>query len=221
MHRRTFITATGLLALPPAWAHHGWSSFDQTRPIYLEGQAAAVKWGNPHAEVVLDLPADLKLPADLAMRALPAQSAGVDGLRCSRRPPCPPARTGAGRSNSRPSTAWRPGRCRPSSLVTQWRCWASPSLAKKAGPCCAPNTCSWAARPTACAPHRCDAAGLKQGQARKDAAAAAAVAATSSAVCAALTNPASYKAGAKYTPRCSMAWKKRLKRSLSVAMVPV
>ena len=80
MHRRTFITATGLLALPPAWAHHGWSSFDQTRPIYLEGQAAAVKWGNPHAEVVLDLPADLKLPADLAMRALPAQSAGVDGL---------------------------------------------------------------------------------------------------------------------------------------------
>ena len=80
MHRRTFITATGLLALPPAWAHHGWSSFDQTRPIYLEGQAAIVKWGNPHAEVVLDLPADLKLPADLAMRALPAQSAGVDGL---------------------------------------------------------------------------------------------------------------------------------------------
>ena len=80
MHRRTLITATGLLALPPAWAHHGWSSFDQTRPIYLEGQAATVKWGNPHAEVVLDLPADLKLPADLAMRALPAQSAGVDGL---------------------------------------------------------------------------------------------------------------------------------------------
>ena len=79
MHRRTLIAATGLLALPTAWAHHGWSSFDQSKPIYLEGKAATVKWGNPHAEVMLDLPADLKLPADLASRALPAQAAGVDG----------------------------------------------------------------------------------------------------------------------------------------------
>src|SRR5207244_4203068 len=47
--------------------------------------------------------------------------------------------------------------------------------------------------------------------------AASSVLAMSSSLCAALTKPASYSAGAKYTPRSSMPWKKRLKRSLSVA----
>jgi len=82
MNRREFtigFTASGVLLALPAWAHHGWSSFDQGRPIYLEGRAAKVQWRNPHAELELELPADLKLPADLAMRAVPAQSANVDG----------------------------------------------------------------------------------------------------------------------------------------------
>jgi hypothetical protein len=79
MHRRTLLAAGALLALRPAFAHHGWSSFDQGRPIYLEGKVASVAWRNPHAELVLDVPADLKLPADLASRALPAQTAPVDG----------------------------------------------------------------------------------------------------------------------------------------------
>lgn len=82
LQRRHFIASAGLLALPltrTAWAHHGWSSFDQGRPIYLEGKAARVRWANPHAELELELPADLRLPADLATRALPAQSAQVDG----------------------------------------------------------------------------------------------------------------------------------------------
>ena len=76
--RRHLLIAT--LGLPlTARAHHGWSSFDQTRPLYLEGRATQVAWRNPHAELKLELAADLKLPADLASRALPAQSAGVDG----------------------------------------------------------------------------------------------------------------------------------------------
>lgn len=81
MQRRHLLLAAagGSLALPPAFAHHGWSSFDQGRPIYLEGQAGKVTWRNPHAEFELEVPADLKLPADLAGRALPAQSAPVDG----------------------------------------------------------------------------------------------------------------------------------------------
>jgi len=79
MQRRQLIAAGTLLALPPAWAHHGWSSFDQTRPLYLEGRAAQVTWSNPHAEVLLDLPAELRVPADLATRGVPAQSAAVDG----------------------------------------------------------------------------------------------------------------------------------------------
>ena len=79
MQRRCFI-ATPLFFSLPAWAHHGWSSFDQTRPLYLDGKAAQVAWRNPHVELKLDLPADgLKLPADLATRSLPAQTAPVDG----------------------------------------------------------------------------------------------------------------------------------------------
>ena len=78
MQRRCFCASAGVLALP-AWAHHGWSSFDQSRPIYLEGTAAKVRWANPHTEMELELPADLKLPVDLATRTVPAQSASVDG----------------------------------------------------------------------------------------------------------------------------------------------
>ena len=78
MQRRNFIASTAVFALP-AWAHHGWSSFDQNRPIYLEGTASKVRWANPHTELELEVASDLKLPADLATRALPAQSAGVDG----------------------------------------------------------------------------------------------------------------------------------------------
>ncbi len=80
MQRRHFIATFGTLGLAPgAFAHHGWSSFDQARPIYLEGQAGKVTWRNPHAEFELEVAADLKLPADLATRLLPAQSAPVDG----------------------------------------------------------------------------------------------------------------------------------------------
>ena len=78
MHRRLLLAAP-LAAWLPARAHHGWSSFDQNRPLWLEGQATKVHWANPHAELVLELPAQPKLPADLASRRLPAQSAAVDG----------------------------------------------------------------------------------------------------------------------------------------------
>ena len=79
MQRRLLLTAPWWLALP-AHAHHGWSSFDQGRPLYLAGRAAQVAWRNPHAELQLELPADgLKLPSDLPGRLLPAQSAPVDG----------------------------------------------------------------------------------------------------------------------------------------------
>ncbi|HET9206996.1 MAG TPA: DUF6152 family protein, partial [Burkholderiaceae bacterium] len=79
MQRRHFLVASSALLALPAWAHHGWSSFDQNRPIYLEGKARKVVWRNPHVEFELELPAELKLPADLARRPVPAQSAPVDG----------------------------------------------------------------------------------------------------------------------------------------------
>ncbi len=80
MDRRELLVLGGLAAVTP-WvrAHHGWSSFDQGRPIYLEGTVQKVAWRNPHVEFDLKLSAGLKLPADLAQRSVPAQTASVDG----------------------------------------------------------------------------------------------------------------------------------------------
>ncbi len=78
--RRHFLAAG--LSLPMmglAYAHHGWSSFDQDRPVYLEGKARKVKWQNPHVEIELALSANLIMPSDLALREVPAQSAPVEG----------------------------------------------------------------------------------------------------------------------------------------------
>jgi hypothetical protein len=83
MNRRELVRAA--LAAPAlgmpllARAHHGWSSFDQDRPIYLEGRVTKARWQNPHAELELEVPTGLAVPADLARRAVPAQSAPVDG----------------------------------------------------------------------------------------------------------------------------------------------
>jgi hypothetical protein len=83
MKRRELLwlgAAMPALAMSPlARAHHGWSSFDQDRPIYLEGRATQVKWQNPHAEIMLEVPAGLRVPPDLASRNVPAQSAPVEG----------------------------------------------------------------------------------------------------------------------------------------------
>ena len=82
MQRRQLIALSGLALAPLASrAHHGWSSFDQDKPIYLEGKAESVAWRNPHAEIKLRLNTNLQLPADLAGRKVPAQSAPVDSAR--------------------------------------------------------------------------------------------------------------------------------------------
>ncbi|MEC5399619.1 DUF6152 family protein [Uliginosibacterium sp. H1] len=82
MNRRSFVLALpatcAVLTLPRAFAHHGWSSFDDNRPIYLEGTVKKASWQNPHVELILETPADLKLPADLAKRSVPAQSTSLD-----------------------------------------------------------------------------------------------------------------------------------------------
>ncbi len=81
MERRTLLTALAVAPWIPAAAraHHGWSGFDQDRPLYLEGRALKVVWRNPHAELDLELPERLALPADLRQRALPRQTTAVDG----------------------------------------------------------------------------------------------------------------------------------------------
>jgi hypothetical protein len=78
MLRRDLLLAS--LAAPlPAWAHHGWSSFDQNRPLFLQGKVVKSTWQNPHAELMLEVPADLKVPTDLASWPVPAQTSPVDG----------------------------------------------------------------------------------------------------------------------------------------------
>jgi hypothetical protein len=86
MKRRQWLIATSATAVASvpivkAFAHHGWSSFDETAPLYFEGKVKSVKWQNPHAELVVTLDAKLALPADLAKREAPKQAANVDGAK--------------------------------------------------------------------------------------------------------------------------------------------
>jgi Family of unknown function (DUF6152) len=68
----------GALLAAPVLAHHGWSSFDQDKPLYLSGTLTQVRWQNPHTEVMLRADA-VKLPEDMATRKMPAQQQSVDG----------------------------------------------------------------------------------------------------------------------------------------------
>lgn len=79
MQRRDFIAAALGVVTLPALAHHGWSSFNQDQPLYIEGRVKSVQWRNPHAEAVIEVAPALKLPADLASRKMPAQQQPVDG----------------------------------------------------------------------------------------------------------------------------------------------
>lgn len=42
-----------LLATAPAQAHHGWSGYDASKLVTLEGMVQAVSYDNPHAMVTL------------------------------------------------------------------------------------------------------------------------------------------------------------------------
>jgi hypothetical protein len=79
MNRRRFVVAIPTLILAPALAraHHGWSRFDETKPIYLEGTIKTVKWHNPHAEVTMEIN-HAAPPARLASLPSAKQQANVD-----------------------------------------------------------------------------------------------------------------------------------------------
>lgn len=92
--RRQFLITGLALACAPAVAHHGWSSFDQDKPLYLAGIVKSARWQNPHAEIVLNVAPGLTLPADLAQRSVPAQSQRVDGSALLNRTALPANATG-------------------------------------------------------------------------------------------------------------------------------
>jgi Family of unknown function (DUF6152) len=77
--RRNFVyLVSGALLAAPVLAHHGWSSFDQDKPLYLSGTLTQVRWQNPHIEVMLRADA-VKLPEGIATWQVPAQQQSVDG----------------------------------------------------------------------------------------------------------------------------------------------
>jgi hypothetical protein len=94
MQRRHLLAAALIVAAVPAVAHHGWSSFDQNAPLYLQGQLTSVRWANPHAEGVLEVSKGLALPADFAKRSLPAQQQSVDAQAILSRTQVPQAAEG-------------------------------------------------------------------------------------------------------------------------------
>ena len=89
---RWFIVGSALAVLSiSVLAHHGWSSFDQDKPLYVEGRVKSVQWANPHVELVLEVAAGSKAPADLAARKLPAQAQAVDGTALLKKTRAAPA----------------------------------------------------------------------------------------------------------------------------------
>jgi hypothetical protein len=50
MRIASFAAAALIAAIPAAaYAHHGWSSYDESKPITLTGPLHEVSWSNPHA----------------------------------------------------------------------------------------------------------------------------------------------------------------------------
>ena len=48
MKRIVLAAAIVISAQAPALAHHGWSSYDETKPVTLSGTFTDLQWGNPH-----------------------------------------------------------------------------------------------------------------------------------------------------------------------------
>lgn len=123
MDRRALLATLAAAAWIPltARAHHGWSSFDQDRPLYLEGRALKVAWRNPHAELDLELPERPVLPADLAQRTLPAQTTAVDGAALLAKAQLPTRRDRRWEVELAPLTrleAWRVAEIKPGTALS-------------------------------------------------------------------------------------------------------
>jgi len=85
---RSLLPLLSVIVASASFAHHGWSGFDETKPIYVEGVVRSVSWQNPHAEVVLEIN-HAPPPAALTRFAIPRQTAQVDAVLVlgSARPP--------------------------------------------------------------------------------------------------------------------------------------
>ena len=48
------VALLSMILAAPAWAHHGWSSYDADKTVKVEVRLAEVRYRNPHAEVAVD-----------------------------------------------------------------------------------------------------------------------------------------------------------------------
>ena len=109
LQRRHVLIAASALPLG-VHAHHGWSSFDADRPLYLEGAVRKVRWQNPHAELELELDAEseeLELKRNCPQRSgcqrtlrnapSPRRQRPWMAARCWPKRCCRPARTASGK----------------------------------------------------------------------------------------------------------------------------
>ena len=48
------LAATFVLVATTAFAHHGWSDYDNTTPLTLQGRVKTSSYENPHATITLD-----------------------------------------------------------------------------------------------------------------------------------------------------------------------
>lgn len=77
---RLAITALALVGLAaPVAAHHGWSGYDASKLVRLEGQVRQASFNNPHAQVTLESEGKvwrlvLAPPSRMQARGLPAGS---------------------------------------------------------------------------------------------------------------------------------------------------
>lgn len=78
--KKLLIAAT-LCALP-AFAHHGWSEYDQTKPLTLTGKVKESGYEHPHGHITLEAPGKtwrviLAPPSRMQNRGLPREDIKV------------------------------------------------------------------------------------------------------------------------------------------------
>jgi len=78
--KRLLIAAT--LCAMPALAHHGWSEYDQTKPLTLTGKVKESGYEHPHGHITLETPGKawrviLAPPSRMQNRGLPREDIKV------------------------------------------------------------------------------------------------------------------------------------------------
>lgn len=54
LRRSALVILSSLLISGAAFAHHGWSSYDETKPLTVDGTIKSSTWGNPHGTATFE-----------------------------------------------------------------------------------------------------------------------------------------------------------------------